>query len=414
MPRTARSYWLRMLAVAVLALGLAGPAWATNGMNMIAFGGQEAGMAGASLGVSDNAVAMNNNPAGLTQVQGQELTFGLSALMPNLTHKDMFHNDVDGEKNIFLLPMLAYAYRLPNSPWAFGLGLFGQGGMGAEFKNLNTAFGTKDETYSNVSYAKITPSLAYQVNDRLSLGAALNLGYSAMEMKFFPNTVFPGMFYGMNLENVYGFGYGVKLGAQYKLTEMVTLGLAYTSKSSLDFKHGDMTFAGLGKYSAEVEGFNWPQSVGAGVAVRPTDRWLLALDVTWYNWKDAMDEVHIKTNAPGALGDVRFDMHWKDQIVVALGAAYKLTPLWTLRAGYNYGNNPVPSETLSPLFPAIVEHHLTLGFGYKINNSWNLDFAWEHAFGKTVTYANTGAPFGYNAEEGHDQNTLAVFATVKF
>ncbi len=401
-------------AAGALALLLAAPAWATNGMNMISFGGQEAGMAGASLGVSDNPVAMNNNPAGLSQIKGQEISLGLSALMPNLEHKDMFHNDVDGEKNIFLLPMVAYAHRLQGSPWTFGLGLFGQGGMGAEFKNLNTAFGTRDETYTNVAYAKVTPSLAYQVNDKFSLGAALNVGYSAMEMKFFPNTVMPGMFYGMNLENVYGFGYGVKLGAQYKATDKVTLGLVYTSKSSLDFKHGDMTFTGLGKYSAEVTGFNWPQSVGAGVAYRPTHKWLLALDLTWYNWKNAMDQVDINTSAPGPLSDVRFDMNWKDQVVVAVGAAYKLTDLWTLRAGYNYGNNPVPAENLSPLFPAIVEHHLTLGVGYKLNANWSIDAAVEHAFGNSVTYTNLGTPFGMNAEEVHDQNTVAVFATVKF
>ncbi|MFH1034135.1 MAG: outer membrane protein transport protein [Pseudomonadota bacterium] len=405
---------IRVIGVLGLSLALAGPAWATNGMNMISFGGQEAGMAGASLGVSDNPVAMNNNPAGLSQIKGQELTVGISALMPNLKHEDRFSNSVDGESNIFLLPMAAYAYHHQGSPWTLGLGLFGQGGMGADFQNLNTAFGTKDQTFTNVSYAKVTPSLAYQVNDKLSLGAALNIGYAAMEMKYFPNTVVPGVFYGMNLQNVYGFGYGVKVGAQYKATEMVTLGLVYTSKSSLDFKHGDMTFAGAGKYSAEVEGFNWPQSVGAGVAVRPTKKLLLAADLTWVNWKNAMDQVDIKTNAPGPLSNIHFNMNWKDQIVLALGAAYKLTDVWTVRAGYNYGNNPVPAETLSSLFPAIPEHHLTLGLGYKINDSWCLDAGWEHAFSNSVTYTNPDTPFGPNAVETHDQNTVSIFATVKF
>ena len=405
---------IRALGALALCLALAAPAWATNGMNMISFGGREAGMAGASLGVSDNPVAMNNNPAGLSQIKGQELTFGVSALMPNLKHEDRFHNSEDGKSNTFLLPMAAYAYHQKDNPWTFGLGLFGQGGMGAEFSNLNTAFGTKDQTYTNVSYAKVTPSLAYQVNDRLSLGAALNVGYAAMEMKFFPNTVAPGMFYGMNLQNVYGFGYGIKAGAQYKASDMVTLGLVYTSKSSLDFKHGDMTFAGMGKYSAEVEGFNWPQSLGAGVAVRPTSKWLLALDLTWVNWKNAMDQVDIKTNAPGPLSDVRFNMDWKDQVVLALGAAYKLTDTWTLRAGYNYGNNPVPADHLNPLFPAIPEHHLTMGLGYKINDNWSLDAGWEHAFSKSVTYTNNDTPFGPNAVETHDQNTVSVFASFKF
>ena len=65
------SKMIRALGALALCLALAAPAWATNGMNMISFGGQEAGMAGASLGVSDNPVAMNNNPAGLSQIKGQ-------------------------------------------------------------------------------------------------------------------------------------------------------------------------------------------------------------------------------------------------------------------------------------------------------------------------------------------------------
>jgi len=409
---------MKKLLVCVLALAtglaIASSAQATNGMNMISFGGQEAGMAGASLGVSDNPVAMNNNPAGLTQIKGHEVTFGLSSLMPKLTHEDMFAGSVGGEDNFFLLPMAAYSQRVGNSPWYVGLGLFGQGGMGAEFKNLATAFGTVDETFTNVAYAKVTPSVAYRFNDKLSLGLALNLGYSTMEMKFFPNTVVPGQFYGMNLQDVYSFGYGAKAGLQYKVNEMVTLGLVYTSKSQLNFKHGTMTFAGAGSYDAEVEGFNWPQSVGAGIGFRPTKKLLLALDVTWVNWSEAMDVVKIKTTAPGPLGEVVFPMEWDDQIVYALGAAYQLTDQWTLRAGYNYAKNPVPEKNLSPLFPAIVEHHLTLGVGYKFNDSWSVDAGWEHAFEKSVTYTNAGAPFGPDAVEKHSQNTVSLFASFKF
>ena len=193
---------------------------------------------------------------------------------------------------------------------------------------------------------------------------------------------------------------------------MMTLGLVYTSRSQLNFKHGTMTFPGLGSYDAEVSGFNWPQSVGAGIAVRPTSRWLLALDLTWVNWSEAMETVEIKTSSP--LGTIKFPMDWKDQYVIAIGAAYKLTDDWTLRAGYNYGSNPAPQEDLSSLFPAITEHHVTLGVGYRINQAWSVDGAWEHAFKNSVTYTNTGAPFGPNAEESHDQNNVSLFATVRF
>ena len=101
-------------------LSLASISLATNGMNMISYGGQESGMGGASIGVSDNPMSMNNNPAGLTQIKNGELSVGMSLLMPNLKHKDSISplgaNDKSGESNVFPLPMLAYANRIGNGP----------------------------------------------------------------------------------------------------------------------------------------------------------------------------------------------------------------------------------------------------------------------------------------------------------
>lgn len=405
---------LVVLTIAMALLVLPGAALATNGMNMISYGGQEAGMAGASLGVSDNAMAMNNNPAGLTQIKGKELIVGLSLLMPVLSHSDAMNGSVDGETAYFPLPTLAYAQRLGSTGLVLGLGVFAQGGMGADFKNLTTAFGSVDGTYTNVRYLKLSPSIAYQINDQISVGLALNIGYADMEMRFFPNTMVPGVFAGMSLDRVYSFGYGAKLGAMFKPNDMISLGLTYTTKSSLTFEHGNMSFAGMGSFEAKVEGFNWPSSIGFGVAVRPTKRLLIAFDVTYMQWSNAIDQVVITTNAPAPMNRVVFDMGWEDQWVFAIGAAYDVTDKLTLRAGYNYGKNPVPAANLSPLFPAIVEHHVTLGLGYRFSKTIKLDVAFEHAFNNSVTYNNANTPFGPGAEESHSQNTIHMFLTFNF
>lgn len=398
-----RKYFVLMTALAV-ALALSGAAHATNGMNMISYGGQEGGMAGASLGVSNNAMAMNNNPAGLTQIPNNELDLGFSLLMPKLTHQDMVGNDKGGEDNRFPLPSFGYAHNLDR--FVIGIGVFAQGGMGADFKGLNTAFGTQDDTYTNVRYLKVTPALAWRINNKWSVGAALNIGYSDMTMEFFPNTMVPGMFAGMELRDVYSYGYGGKFGVMYQPNSMVSIGAVYTTESVLDYDHGSITFAGLGKYDAKVDGFTWPQSLGVGIAIRPTPRLLLAADVTWYNWSKAMDKVSIKSNAPAPFDQVDFNMKWNDQTVFAIGAAYQLTDRLTVRAGYNYGNNPVPEEHLSPLFPAITEQHVAGGIGYKFSERWALDAAVEHAFEKSLTYNNPEAPFGPGAVEKHSQTTI--------
>ena len=52
--------------------------------------------------------------------------------------------------------------------------------------------------------------------------------------------------------------------------------------------------------------------------------------------------------------------------------------------GYNYGNNPVPRETLQPTEPAYIEHHATLGFSQAFER-WDFHMAYEHGFYKSLS-----------------------------
>ena len=65
---------------------------------------------------------------------------------------------------------------------------------------------------------------------------------------------------------------------------------------------------------------------------------------------------------------------------------------------------------MNPLFPATIEDHLTVGFGYLVGNKvW--DFAIERAFEADVTNNNPNPmvnPFGPGSQVKHDQWTVAV------
>jgi long-chain fatty acid transport protein len=171
---------------------------------------------------------------------------------------------------------------------------------------------------------------------------------------------------------------------------------------------------------AKMEDFTWPQQVEAGFAYRATPKLLLALDVGWIDWSSAIKDVKViatdpdNSMAPDTL-EVPFALEWDDQIVVAIGAEYELTDSFKIRAGYNYGNNPVPSANLSPLFPALVEHHATAGFTYTWTN-WDFDFAYEHAFKNTET--NDGAPSSTNPFSGyevsHSMDTFSFMTSYRF
>jgi long-chain fatty acid transport protein len=78
-------------------------------------------------------------------------------------------------------------------------------------------------------------------------------------------------------------------------------------------------------------------------------------------------------------------MDWKDAVCLRVGGEYAASKSLTLRAGYAYGSNPVPETTVFPVFPAIVENHLTAGASYRISDPITLHFAYEMALNKKQT-----------------------------
>ena len=401
------------------------PAFPGNGLNMMGFGTESVGMGGADLAVARDTTAMNTNPAGITQVPGSGLDmYGALAYPLSVVHRDRFGNDAEVSNRLIVLGSGGYTRQLGDGPVTMGIGFFAQGGAGNVFKNLATPFGTRDELSSQFRIGKVTPTVAYKVNDSLSLGVSLQVVYTDIRQKAFPETsVFDPVdpartFFGTEVKGMDGFGYGVKLGALYKVSDRLTVGAAYTGKMSLPLRGGkvivNMTSVGLGKvtYSdARIEGMSLPQEFGVGIAVRVVKPLLFSAEVNWIDWSGALKTSTLRASnpdnpaAPPTLA-LPSTLNWRDQYVFAVGAAYDLTEKAILRAGYNYGRNPIPSNTLSPLLDPIGEHTVTFGGGYSFSKRWQVNAAVEYTLKNKVTYNNPELPLGPGAEE--EQEVIVV------
>jgi long-chain fatty acid transport protein len=329
---------------------------------------------------------------------------------------------------VFPLPAVAYVRGAKDSRWSWGVGLVAQGGMGAEFENLATPFGTRDKTFSEIRFVTLVPTISYAITPYQSIGLAVNVGYADASFSFFPETSFfnpqmPEMaFPGVDLDRAGGLQTNLRLGWLWQADPRFSIGAIYQTETDADFEDGDMAvnftnFPGLGRkvnYSADVEGFTFAGQAGVGFAVRPTRHWVLALDVKRIFWDDAIDTIEVRAKDPDVQGAppeivLPFVFDWQDQWVFALGGDYRMNDRVTLRAGYNYGENPVPDATLTPLFPATVEHHLTVGASW-LKGSRVFELALERAFESDRTNDNTDPavnPFGPGARVSHDQWTLS-------
>ncbi len=78
----------------------------------------------------------------------------------------------------------------------------------------------------------------------------------------------------------------------------------------------------------------------------------------------------------------------------AIGFSYDVTDDFTVRGGYNFGNNPVPKTTLDPTNANITEQHLVGALSYQVNQAWALETFATYALQKQETF--NSALFGPN------------------
>jgi len=384
-------------------------AFATNGINLIGFGTESTLMGGADIAVARDTSALNTNPAGLTQIHGQAFDGFASGLRTfDLTHKDSFGNEKHADNEYTFLGGGGYAASLNSVPCTAGVGLFSQGGAGGVFKNINTAFGNRDDMSSLFGIAKVIPGIGCKINDAWSVGASLAVTYAGVKQKFFPDTsVGAAPFAGYKLDDASALKVGFKLGVQYRVNPSLTLAAAYTEKTELPLTDGELNanYSGMGlgvvKYrNASVTGLALPREVALGVAFKPVEAWLLSFKVNWINWADAVKSVTLRATDPeNALASAAYQIvtagDWKNQWVFASGLAYNWNELTTIYAGHNYGKNPIPSQNSSPLLAGILEHHITLGAARQISPQWRLTGGVEYMLPVKENY--TSPLFG-NAE----------------
>lgn len=382
-------------ALTLLTLALAGNALATNGMNLIGYGAYSALLAGGRMG-NANPTAMVGNPALLAEIEQPMLCGSLTLLMPSLTYTDhvpmgmgmpgegaVMNDAVEGEKATFPLPYLGYARPL-GQKMVVGVCGYAQGGMGVDFQDLNTAFGTQDDIYSNVAYMRVTGGFAYKASEHSAVGLSLSMGYAMLDFDYFPHTVIDMNgdlqpdFNGMSVKDLTSFGYNARLGFSSKaLDQKLSWGAWFGTQAAVDFDGGTLTFAqgmpdGSNDFDVRFKDFSWPAEIGAGFAYTVNPRVSIYSDLVHYGWRNAVDEPALETEVEMINSMLPpFTMNWENRTAVSMGCKVQVLPTLAILAGYNHGASPVPSRTLNALFPAIVEDHFTLGAKYQMGG-WAL------------------------------------------
>lgn len=412
---------LRPLAAALCALW-SFPAFATNGMDMEGYGPIAAGMGGAAQAVENGTAAIINNPATLALMpQGQRLDVAVGVLGPSVTSSMSGMPSAKSGGTSYVMPALGYVYR--NGPLAYGVGVFSQGGMGTEYDaNSFMAGGSGQPVRSELGVGRLIFPLAYQVSPTVAVGGTVDLMWGGLDMQMAASGQQLGSMVtgasgnlGMALPALGGapwarvdfsnsnkfsgaansIGWATKIGAVWKPAPEWTLGASYHFKTHLNDMKTSVNGASLSAPGFSdsgrivVEDFQWPGTLAVGAAWQVTPKTLLAADLKHIQWSRVMKNFKLRYESAGMGGTVNFTLpqNWKDQTVTSLGVAHELAPNFTLRAGFNHADNPIPDAYVNPLFPATVKTHYTLGLGWKVAQNSEINAALTVAPKSTVTNA---------------------------
>ncbi len=397
-----------MISMGVAAI-LASPAYATNGMNLEGYGAKSAAMGGTSMAYDIGNSGMMGNPATLgLRKEGNNFGLGLTVLQPDVNASiPAYGMSSDSEGTSYLMPSISFIRK--DGPFTYGVGMFAQGGMGTDYPGTSfLSGGTGLEQRSEVGFGRVMFPLAYNVSDELVIAGQIDYVWGNMDLKMLQmDPMGNGGYINVSDDNDFtgemsGNGFAFKLGAVYKVNKDFSLGATYHSETNIGDMDGSGTIMpfmggmtpGAMPANFSVVDFQWPETFGIGMAWNITPDFMVAADIKQLMWSQVMENFTMSTQIPafGMTQTQTMPQNWDDQTVFAIGAQYKIDPAVALRIGYNYGANPVPDNTLNPLFPAITESHFTFGAGWQIDKANSLAIAFTYAPEVTQTMTNPMAP----------------------
>jgi long-chain fatty acid transport protein len=410
----------RMKLIALSLVVLAPSAWASGfalqNQNGSGNGNAFAGAAAAA----EDAGTIFFNPAGMTLLgQGHNVSLAGTVIDRSIKYTDTGSTasttalgviapltatgnggDAGGTS---VVPAGYWAYALSDQLW-IGLGISPTFGNKTEydfnFVGRNAGF------FAEMKQININPSVAYKLNEVVSLGFGLNFAYNETHFKQgYPITAAPAVnacaplpsCAALNSTDNYvdikgdAWATGYNLGTMFTLSPSTRLALTYRSqlKFELAGKYDVKTPVAGGAVFGDqnVKGIlKTPDSSSLALSQYLGDKLELLADVTWTGWS-VINNIDLNSQATGARV-ARLSYNFKDTWRYGIGANYAMNDAWKLRFGVAYDESPVKSAADRTMtLPDSDRTWLSLGARYALSKESSVDVGYTHLFFKNASTA---------------------------
>jgi long-chain fatty acid transport protein len=353
----------------------------------------------AFVATADNPSAIYYNPAGITQLQGNNFRAGIYGIDVNLSYKSPAGTTYNNQDPLHAVPQFFYTYSLEDLPVSFGLGVYSPYGLSNEWPQ-DTGFRTIG-TQASITYATINPVIAWQIIPSLSVAAGLTVNYANLNLQqglFWPAQPYDEFKFEGN-----GWAVGYNLGALWKPIEKISFGASFRSPTSLNLNGSTTAYNNVttpsppfpytippfSQGSSANAKFPFPLNTIVGISYRPTPKWNIEFDAEYTDWNTVNTiTVNQSTPAPILPASVPLTLDWQSNWYYESGVTRYFDNGWHVSGGYLFEGNAVPEQHYQPLIADQNRNFFSIGTGYK-GKRFDFDIAYEFGFGPTRTISGS-------------------------
>ena len=366
----------QILRKSIIAAAIAMPALANaGGLYMYEIGTADLGFAGAGTAArAEDASTVYANPAGMTRLEGNQMTLAGQALYGRADYKldgqGLLNGSNPGNVIGWMPGGSAFYSHSITDRLKVGVGLYGNFGLALDFGNNWAGKNLLDKTA--LMAATIQPTIAYRLNDQWSLGAGLTANYGILKIQ----RVQVGT--GNKVEeNDSDWQYGTRLGVMFEPSKSTRIGMVWTSAVEYKF-NVDATVrnpvAGRTHTLPVGASVNAPQQFMTSVYQKLSDRWAMTGNLGWQDWSQFAQNT-VETNAGTTTSSLKVQDTWH----AALGAQYMYNDNTKVNAGVAYDTSfyKHQNQTVFAL-PNGASWRFGAGVQYVLSPKSDLGFAAEY------------------------------------
>jgi long-chain fatty acid transport protein len=354
--------------------------------NEAALDAEANGKAAAFVAQADSPSAVHFNPAGLVQLDGNNVRIGYTYEAPRNFHSDTSGVESKMQREAFYIPNFYFVTDMGSEDLRFGLSATSPYGLSTDW--ADDSFSRYQATESSLEFYQLNPTVAYKVNDVLSLGFGIDYMTSHISKhKRMAAVLGEGDFQLKGDDDAWGYNIGVLV----RPSDRHSIGLSYRSEIELKYKGvmsvNDLSATAQALYSFPSSHYTTdirtnltlPKTVAAGYAFKPNDRLTVEVDCEWTGWSSIQEDSVTYPNEGNASrlsllnSGNPASKDWNDSLAYGIGAEYEATDKLELRCGYLFYQNPIPAANFDTSLPDSDRHGFTLGCGYKLKDNLTLD-----------------------------------------